>query len=71
MSMIFQEADDQPSTGFHGRLADAEVLTRHKGASRAEALDRSSELMAASASRRRRLRLGQFPISSRAAAPAR
>ena len=61
MSMIFQEPMTSLNPAFTVGSQMAEVLTRHKGASRAAALDRAVELMGRVGITAPGLRLGQFP----------
>jgi peptide/nickel transport system ATP-binding protein len=61
MSMIFQEPMTSLNPAFTVGSQMAEVLTRHKGASRAEALERSVELMGRVGITAPEMRLGQFP----------
>ena len=61
MSMIFQEPMTSLNPAFTVGSQMAEVLTRHKGASRAVALDRSVELMGRVGITAPEMRLGQFP----------
>jgi peptide/nickel transport system ATP-binding protein len=61
MSMIFQEPMTSLNPAFTVGSQMSEVLTRHKGASRAEALDRAVELMGRVGITAPEMRLGQFP----------
>jgi peptide/nickel transport system ATP-binding protein len=61
MSMIFQEPMTSLNPAFTVGSQMAEVLTRHKGASRAEALERSVKLMGRVGITAPEMRLGQFP----------
>src|SRR4029077_13694043 len=61
MSMIFQEPMTSLNPAFTVGSQMAEVLTRHKGASRAAALDRAVELMGRVGITAPEMRLGQFP----------
>jgi peptide/nickel transport system ATP-binding protein len=61
MSMIFQEPMTSLNPAFTVGSQMAEVLTRHKGASRAAALERAIELMGRVGITAPELRLGQFP----------
>jgi peptide/nickel transport system ATP-binding protein len=61
MSMIFQEPMTSLNPAFTVGSQMAEVLTRHKSASRAVALDRAVELMGRVGITAPGLRLGQFP----------
>jgi peptide/nickel transport system ATP-binding protein len=61
MSMIFQEPMTSLNPAFTVGSQMAEVLTRHKGASRAAALDRAVELMGRVGITAPQMRLGQFP----------
>ena len=61
MSMIFQEPMTSLNPAFTVGSQMAEVLTRHKGASRAAALERAVELMGRVGITAPELRLGQFP----------
>ena len=61
MSMIFQEPMTSLNPAFTIGSQMAEVLTRHKGGSRAAALDRAAELMGRVGITAPGMRLGQFP----------
>jgi peptide/nickel transport system ATP-binding protein len=61
MAMIFQEPMTSLNPAFTVGSQLAEVLTRHKGASRAAALERAVELMGRVGITAPELRLGQFP----------
>ena len=61
MSMIFQEPMTSLNPAFTVGSQMAEVLTRHKGASRGDALDRAVALMRLVGITAPELRLGQFP----------
>ena len=61
MSMIFQEPMTSLNPAYTVGSQMAEVLTRHKGASRAAALDRAVELMGRVGITAPQMRLGQFP----------
>jgi peptide/nickel transport system ATP-binding protein len=61
MAMIFQEPMTSLNPAFTVGSQMAEVLTRHKRASRAAALERAVELMARVGITAPELRLGQFP----------
>jgi peptide/nickel transport system ATP-binding protein len=61
MSMIFQEPMTSLNPAFTVGSQMAEVLTRHKGASRVAALDRAIELMGRVGITAPEMRLGQFP----------
>jgi peptide/nickel transport system ATP-binding protein len=61
MSMIFQEPMTSLNPAFTVGSQLAEVLTRHKGASRSAALERAVELMGRVGITAPELRLGQFP----------
>ena len=61
MSMIFQEPMTSLNPAFTVGSQMAEVLTRHKGASRAAALERAVELMGRVGITAPDMRLGQFP----------
>jgi peptide/nickel transport system ATP-binding protein len=61
MAMIFQEPMTSLNPAFTVGSQMAEVLTRHKGASRAAALERAVELMGRVGITAPELRLGQFP----------
>jgi len=61
MSMIFQEPMTSLNPAFTVGSQLAEVLRRHKGASREDALDRAVELMGRVGITAPGLRLGQFP----------
>src|SRR5438445_6537278 len=61
MAMIFQEPMTSLNPAFTIGSQMAEVLTRHKGGSRAAALDRAAELMGRVGITAPGLRLGQFP----------
>jgi peptide/nickel transport system ATP-binding protein len=61
MSMIFQEPMTSLNPAFTVGSQMAEVLTRHKGASRAVALERAVVLMGRVGITAPELRLGQFP----------
>ena len=61
MSMIFQEPMTSLNPAFTVGSQMAEVMTRHKGASRAAALDRAVELMGRVGITAPAMRLGQFP----------
>ena len=61
MSMIFQEPMTSLNPAFTVGSQMAEVLTRHKGASRVAALERAVELMGRVGITAPELRLGQFP----------
>jgi peptide/nickel transport system ATP-binding protein len=61
MSMIFQEPMTSLNPGFTIGSQMAEVMTRHKGVSRAAALERAVELMGLVGITAPDLRLGQFP----------
>ncbi|UFZ06364.1 ABC transporter ATP-binding protein [Bradyrhizobium ontarionense] len=61
MSMIFQEPMTSLNPAFTVGSQMAEVLTRHKGVSRAVALDRAVELMDRVAITAPGMRVGQFP----------
>ena len=61
MSMIFQEPMTSLNPAYTVGSQMAEVLTRHKGASRAAALERSVELMGRVGITAPDMRLGQFP----------
>ena len=61
MSMIFQEPMTSLNPAFTVGSQMAEVLTRHKGASRAAALERAVELMGRVGITAPEMRLGQFP----------
>jgi peptide/nickel transport system ATP-binding protein len=61
MAMIFQEPMTSLNPAFTIGSQMAEVLTRHKGGSRAAALDRAAELMGLVGITAPRMRLGQFP----------
>ena len=61
MAMIFQEPMTSLNPAFTIGSQMAEVLTRHKGGSRAAALDRAAELMGRVGITAPGMRLGQFP----------
>ena len=61
MSMIFQEPMTSLNPAFTVGSQMTEVLTRHKAASRAAALDRAVELMGRVGITAPEMRLGQFP----------
>ena len=61
MSMIFQEPMTSLNPAFTVGSQMAEVLTRHKGASRGDALERAVELMGRVGITAPEMRLGQFP----------
>src|SRR5580765_6703135 len=61
MSMIFQEPTTSLNPAYTVGSQMAEVLTRHKGASRSTALDRAIELMGRVGITAPQMRLGQFP----------
>ena len=61
MAMIFQEPMTSLNPAFTIGSQMAEVLTRHKGGSRAAALDRAVELMGLVGITAPGMRLGQFP----------
>ena len=61
MSMIFQEPMTSLNPAYTVGSQMAEVLTRHKGASRAAALERAVELMGRVGITAPDMRLGQFP----------
>jgi peptide/nickel transport system ATP-binding protein len=61
MAMIFQEPMTSLNPAFTVGSQMAEVLTRHKGASRAAALERAVELMGRVGITAPDMRLGQFP----------
>ena len=61
ISMIFQEPMTSLNPAFTIGSQMAEVLTRHKGGSRAAALERSVELMGRVGITAPEMRLGQFP----------
>src|SRR6476469_4351101 len=61
MAMIFQEPMTSLNPAFTIGSQMAEVLTRHKGGSRAAALDRAAELMGLVGITAPGMRLGQFP----------
>ena len=61
MAMIFQEPMTSLNPAFTIGSQMAEVLTRHKGGSRAAALDRAVELMGRVGITAPGMRLGQFP----------
>ena len=61
MAMIFQEPMTSLNPAFTIGSQMAEVLTRHKGGSRAAALDRAAELMSRVGITAPGMRLGQFP----------
>ena len=61
ISMIFQEPMTSLNPAFTVGSQMAEVLTRHKGGSRAAALERSVELMGRVGITAPEMRLGQFP----------
>ena len=61
MSMIFQEPMTSLNPAFTVGSQMAEVLTRHKGASRTAALERAVELMGRVGITAPDMRLGQFP----------
>jgi peptide/nickel transport system ATP-binding protein len=61
MSMIFQEPMTSLNPAYTVGSQMAEVLTRHKGASRAAALERAVELMGRVGITAPQMRLGQFP----------
>jgi peptide/nickel transport system ATP-binding protein len=61
MSMIFQEPMTSLNPAFTVGSQMAEVLSRHKGASRAAALERAVELMGRVGITAPDMRLGQFP----------
>ena len=61
MAMIFQEPMTSLNPAFTIGSQMAEVLTRHKGGSRAVALDRAAELMGRVGITAPGMRLGQFP----------
>jgi peptide/nickel transport system ATP-binding protein len=61
MSMIFQEPMTSLNPAFTVGSQMAEVLTRHKGASRAHAIERALELMGRVGITAPEMRLGQFP----------
>jgi peptide/nickel transport system ATP-binding protein len=61
MSMIFQEPMTSLNPAFTVGSQMAEVLTRHKGASRTAALERAIELMGRVGITAPEMRLGQFP----------
>jgi len=61
MSMIFQEPMTSLNPAFTVGSQMAEVMTRHKGASRAAALERAIELMGRVGITAPEMRLGQFP----------
>src|SRR5882672_4001742 len=61
MSMIFQEPMTSLNPAYTVGSQMAEVLTRHKGASRAVALERALELMGRVGITAPEMRLGQFP----------
>ena len=61
MSMIFQEPMTSLNPAFTVGSQMAEVLTRHKGASRGDALERAVALMGRVGITAPEMRLGQFP----------
>jgi peptide/nickel transport system ATP-binding protein len=61
MSMIFQEPMTSLNPAYTVGSQMAEVLTRHKGAARAAALERAVELMGRVGITAPEMRLGQFP----------
>jgi peptide/nickel transport system ATP-binding protein len=61
MAMIFQEPMTSLNPAFTIGSQMAEVMTRHKGGSRAAALDRAAELMGRVGITAPGMRLGQFP----------
>jgi peptide/nickel transport system ATP-binding protein len=61
MAMIFQEPMTSLNPAYTVGSQMAEVLTRHKGASRAAAFDRAVELMGRVGITAPQMRLGQFP----------
>ena len=61
MAMIFQEPMTSLNPAFTVGSQMAEVMTRHKGVSRAAALERAVELMGRVGITAPELRLGQFP----------
>jgi peptide/nickel transport system ATP-binding protein len=61
LAMVFQEPMTSLNPAFTIGSQMAEVLTRHKGGSRAAALDRAAELMGRVGITAPGMRLGQFP----------
>src|SRR6476646_6038677 len=61
MAMIFQEPMTSLNPAYTVGSQMAEVLTRHKGASRSAAVDRAVELMGRVGITAPQMRLGQFP----------